>query len=36
MFDWNREEVRDTRGQVDIINMQGGGDKIKRDRRAAG
>lgn len=35
-FDWNSEEMRDMRGQDDIINLQGGDDKIKRDRSAAG
>lgn len=35
-FDWNSDEMRDLRGQDDIINMQGGDDKIKLDRSAAG
>lgn len=37
MFDWNSGEVRYMRGQVDdVINMQGGDDKMKRDKSAAG
>lgn len=36
MFDWNSEGVRDMRGHDDIINMQGGDVKIKRNRSAAG
>lgn len=36
MFDKNSEEVRDMGGQHDIINMQGGDDKIERDGNTAG
>lgn len=36
MFDKNSEEVRDMGGLDEIINTQGGDDKINRDRRTAG
>lgn len=36
MFDKNSGEVRDMGGWNEIINMQGGGDKIKTDRNTAG